>query len=139
MELLDGGLSDSIPIENAISEGYNKNIVILTRNKGYRKEQTRSLPIYKLLYSKKYAGAIKGLENRYKVYNQSLDLVERLAEKGLVYPIYPSEQINVSRVEKDKGKLEYLYQLGYHDGEAHYNNIIEYLIEVDNEQKRKEQ
>ena len=36
--MLDGGICDSIPVNRAINQGYKKNIVILTRNKGYRKE-----------------------------------------------------------------------------------------------------
>ena len=36
--MLDGGIVDSIPLLHAINEGFEYNVVILTRNHGYRKE-----------------------------------------------------------------------------------------------------
>lgn len=37
--VLDGGIADSIPVEYALSQGYERLVVILTRNKGYRKKK----------------------------------------------------------------------------------------------------
>ena len=34
--MLDGGITDPIPIERSIEQGYCNNIVVLTRNRGYR-------------------------------------------------------------------------------------------------------
>lgn len=31
--------ADAIPIRHAIDDGFRKNVIILTRNKGYRKEE----------------------------------------------------------------------------------------------------
>ena len=38
---LDGGCADSIPLEAFIKIGYGLNVVILTREKGYRKKKSR--------------------------------------------------------------------------------------------------
>lgn len=39
--LLDGGISDPIPIKKAQSDGYEKSVVILTRNRGYTKRPSK--------------------------------------------------------------------------------------------------
>ena len=35
--MLDGGIVDSIPLERSIARGHERNVVVLTRNRGYRK------------------------------------------------------------------------------------------------------
>lgn len=126
-QLLDGGLSDSIPIKKSILDGNHKNIVILTRNRGYRKKPSKGHFIYKCLLGKQCKGAILALKNRYKNYNQTLDDLEEYCEKGLAYILAPSKNLNIKRAEKDIEKLEQLYQLGYEDALRQYNDIISYL------------
>lgn len=41
--MLDGGIVDSIPVEYASRQGYEKLIVVLTRNKGYRKKASKRI------------------------------------------------------------------------------------------------
>ena len=114
--MLDGGLVDSIPVQRAMDVGHETNVVILTRNKGYRKkEQDRKVPAF--VY-KKYPRLRYVLSNRAKVYNAQLELVERLEEEGKVICIRPEKPIEVDRIEKDVEKLEALYQEGFQLGEA---------------------
>ncbi|PKM51036.1 MAG: patatin family protein [Firmicutes bacterium HGW-Firmicutes-7] len=127
MELLDGGISDSIPIEKAISDGNEKNIVVLTRCYGYRKKPSRGLILYKVLLGSGCKGAIEALKNRYKNYNKALDDLDKYRNDGLAYVIAPSRDLNIKRAEKDIEKLEQLYELGYHDAEQQYDDIISYL------------
>ncbi|PKM96235.1 MAG: patatin family protein [Firmicutes bacterium HGW-Firmicutes-1] len=127
MDLLDGGLSDSIPIEKAISDGNKKNIVVLTRCNGYRKKQSNAVALYKLLLGKDCKGAVNALQNRYKDYNNALDALDMYCKEGLAYVIAPSEDLNIKRAEKDIKKLEQLYQLGYDDANRHYDDLINYL------------
>jgi len=131
-ELLDGGLSDSIPIKKAISDGYEKNIVIVTRNKGYRKKQVKGKHIYRTIYGKKYPGIVKALENRYIKYNETLDYLDELENEGKAFVLYPSEPVTIKRSERDYKKLEYLYQLGYHDAKDRASEMMKYL-NVENE------
>lgn len=114
--MLDGGLVDSIPVQRAMDCGHETNVVILTRNKGYRKkEPDRKVPPF--IY-KKYPRLRYVLSNRAKVYNAQLELVERLEEEGKVICIRPEKPIEVDRIEKDVEKLEALYQEGYRLGEV---------------------
>ena len=68
-EYLDGGITDSIPIKKSIKDGHKKNVVILTRDKTYRKSKPKFLSFFKLKY-KKYPNLVKAIENRYKIYSQ---------------------------------------------------------------------
>lgn len=113
--MLDGGLVDSIPVQRAMDCGHETNLVILTRNKGYRKkEPDRKVPAF--VY-KNYPRLRFVLSNRAKCYNAQLDLVDRLEEEGKIVCIRPENPIEVDRIEKDVDKLEALYQEGYRLGE----------------------
>lgn len=109
--MLDGGIVDSIPVMRAIETGHPQNVVILTRNKGYRsKERDRKIPAF--VY-KKYPRLRVALSRRVAAYNRQLDLVERLEELGKVVCIRPQRPMEVGRMEKDIGRLERLYQEGF--------------------------
>lgn len=109
--MLDGGIADSIPVEYALNQGYERLIVVLTRNKGYRKKTSR-MRAAKVLY-RKYPNLQKALAERNSVYNRTMDLIERLEEEGRITVIRPLRPVEVSRMEKDTAKLTALYQEGY--------------------------
>lgn len=109
--MLDGGIVDSIPVERARSLGYEKNVVVLTRNKGYRKKN-QDLRIPHFIY-KKYPRLRVVLSRRCSCYNEQLELVERLVEEGKIIVIRPENPVVVDRIEKNIKKLEDLYQEGY--------------------------
>ncbi len=114
--MLDGGIVDSIPVMRAIETGHPQNVVILTRNKGYRsKERDRKIPPF--VY-KKYPRLRVALSRRVAAYNKQLELVERLEELGKVVCIRPQRPMEVGRMEKDIGRLERLYQEGFMLGNA---------------------
>lgn len=109
--MLDGGIADSIPVERAQSQGYNKNVVVLTRNKGYRKK-SKDMKIPSFIY-KKYPAIRQALEKRNELYNYQLNLVEQLEEEGQIFVIRPERPIEVGRLERNIQKLEALYHEGY--------------------------
>lgn len=109
--MLDGGIADSIPVRYALSQGYERLVVILTRNKGYRK-QNSEMRAAKVFY-RKYPNLQKALSQRNAVYNQTMDLIERLEDEGRITVIRPIRPVEVGRMEKDTAKLTMLYQEGY--------------------------
>ena len=109
--MLDGGIADSIPVRYALSQGYERLVVILTRNKGYRK-QNSEMRAAKVFY-RKYPNLQKALSQRNAVYNQTMDLIERLENEGRITVIRPIRPVEVGRMEKDTAKLTMLYQEGY--------------------------
>lgn len=113
--MLDGGIVDSIPVARAMELGHEHNVVVLTRNKGYRKSG-HDIKIPHFIY-KKYPRLRVALSRRLHVYNEQLAMVERLEEEGKVVCIRPERPMEVTRMEKDTAKLERLYEEGFKLGE----------------------
>ena len=109
--MLDGGIVDSIPVKYALEQGYENLVIILTRNKGYRKKEGK-MKAAKLFY-RKYPHLQKALSQRNAVYNQTMDLIERLEAEGKAFVIRPVNPVEVGRMEKDISRLATLYQEGY--------------------------
>ena len=114
--MLDGGIADSIPVEYARSQGYERMVVVLTRNKGYRKNE-KQLPVPKFIY-RKYPELRKTLASRNAQYNRTMEMIERLEDEGRMTVIRPVHPIEVDRMEKDTDKLRSLYQEGYELAES---------------------
>ena len=127
-EYLDGGITDSIPIKKSIKDGHKKNVVILTRDKTYRKSKPKFLSLLKFKY-KKYPNLVKAIENRYKMYNETLDFLEEEKAKNEVFIIQPKLPVKISRIEKDKDKLKALYNQGYEDAKEIYEDLMKFLEE----------
>ena len=109
--MLDGGIVDSIPVERAISQGYERNVVVLTRNRGYRKDE-KDIRVPRFVY-KRYPRLRVVLSNRCKAYNQQLEMVERMEDEGRIVVIRPERPVAVNRIERDIKKLTALYEEGY--------------------------
>ena len=109
--MLDGGIADSIPVRFALDQGYEKLVVILTRNRGYRKKEGKTR-IAKAFY-RKYHALQNALMERNIVYNRTMDLIESLEDQGKITVIRPIRPVEVGRMEKDTAKLSALYQEGY--------------------------
>ena len=109
--MLDGGIVDSIHLLRAFEQGYERCVVVLTRNHGYRKS-TKDVPVPSFIY-KQYPRLRVALRNRNKLYNQQLELVERLEKEGKIIVIRPEKPIVVGRMETSVKKLTDLYEQGY--------------------------
>lgn len=109
--MLDGGISDSIPMRRAMEQGCDGLCVVLTRNHGYRKSDKRSW-IPPLIY-RRYPALRQALESRNIRYNQDMELVDRLESEGKITVIRPEKPITVGRMERDTRKLLDLYNEGY--------------------------
>lgn len=109
--MLDGGIADSIPLLRARELGFDNNLVVLTRNKGYRKPQKpTTVPPF---FYRKYPLLREAIRRRNTLYNEQIDLVERLEDKGELVVIRPQRPITVDRIERDTRKLLDLYNEGY--------------------------
>lgn len=109
--MLDGGIVDSIPVLRAISQGYEQNVVVLTRNRGYRKSE-KDIRVPRFIY-RRYPRLRLLLSRRCAVYNEQLELVEKLEDEGRIITIRPEKKVVVNRIEKDVKKLTDLYEEGY--------------------------
>ena len=107
----DGGLADPIPIRKSIKDGNEKNLIVLTRPKGYRKELSRSHKITAKLLKRKYSHLPELLMKRHIEYNKTVRYCEKLEQEGkavILSPEYPIESL-----EKDIDVLKQTYDMGY--------------------------
>lgn len=124
--LMDGGIADPIPIKKAQVDGVQKNVLILTKPKGYRKKKSSFSWLPHYVY-KEFKGLNKALETRYKLYNETLDYIEELESKNKVYVIRPSRNLKVGRVERNPEKLTQLYEVGYEDAKKDYERLVDWV------------
>lgn len=113
--MLDGGIVDSIPLQHAIDMGHPTNVLVLTRNRGYR-NTGKDMKIPRFIY-RKYPRLSVVLSRRLAAYNAQLEYVERMEDEGRVICIRPERPMEVDRIEKDIAKLERLYEEGFALGE----------------------
>lgn len=113
--MLDGGIVDSIPLQHAIDMGHPTNVLVLTRNRGYR-DTGKDMKIPRFIY-RKYPRLRVALSRRLAAYNAQLEYVERMEDEGRVICIRPERPMEVDRIEKDIAKLERLYEEGFAIGE----------------------
>ncbi len=118
--MLDGGIVDSIPVVRAIDKGFTPNVVILTRNRGYRSSEP-DIKVPRLFYGE-YPRLRVALSHRVEEYNKQLELVERMEDWGEIVCIRPERPMEVDRLCRDVEKLEALYEEGFALGEAFCKN-----------------
>jgi predicted patatin/cPLA2 family phospholipase len=121
--LLDGGISDPIPVKKSQQDGNKRNVVILTRNEGYIKKPSKFHFLLKRKYPH-YSGLQKAMEKRYQIYNETVKLLNEEEKNGNVFIIRPSEPLEVGRMERNPVKLEKLYLQGYKDAKNAQDRLI---------------
>ena len=126
LELLDGGISDPIPIEKSVADGNQFHVIVLTQNHGYRKDAFRHGWLLKLFY-KKYPNLIEAMLNRHEVYNSQLELCEQLEREKKALIIRPQKAVSVGRTTTDTDKLLALYDEGHLEGADAVQALIKYL------------
>ena len=113
--MLDGGIVDSIPVQRAIDTGHPFNVVVCTRNKGYR-ETGRDYKIPRFIY-RNYPRLRVALSRRIAAYNKQLEMIDRMEAAGQIICIRPERPMEATRMAKDTAKLERLYEEGFALGE----------------------
>lgn len=125
---LDGGIADSIPLRRSMKDGNIKNVVVMTKEEGYVR-QPADLPQLAMIKARyiRYPKVYERMRERHITYNSTVQYIEELQSKGRVFVIRPKQKSDVSRVEKDRAKLDALYEEGYKDAENCYKDLLEYL------------
>lgn len=110
-KMLDGGISDSIPLPFFESLGYNRNVVILTQPPMYEKKENGLLFLIRIMY-RKYPQLVKVMEERHLTYNAALRYIEEKEKSGEIFVIRPDSPLPASRVEKNPERLQAAYEVG---------------------------
>ncbi len=127
--LLDGGISDSIPLQYFQSIGFNKNIVILTQPRDYIKKKNKLMPILRRAL-KQYPKACDAMAMRHDVYNETLRYIAEEETAGNTLVICPDEALPISRIEHDPAKLQAVYDIGRSVAQKRLTDIIDFLNKV---------
>ena len=125
---LDGGISDAIPLAQAERDGYRKNVVILTRDRSYRKKPSKVSVLLPLFYGR-YPALCRAMAQRWKMYNREVEEVQRAEETESAFVIQPKEPVQIGRLERDKAKLQALYEEGYAKAKASMADLKAFLAE----------
>ena len=123
--LLDGGVSDSIPLEYAEQAGYQRNVVVLTQPLGYQKEHNRLMPLMRIAL-RKYPAMVKALDERHIMYNKQIEYVARAEHEGRCLVIRPDEKIPIGHISHDADRMRLVYNMGRQVGERYIEKIKKY-------------
>lgn len=126
LKMLDGGMIDAVPFKYMESLGYNRNVIILTQARGYRKSQTRILPLAKISL-RKYPKMVEVLRDRHNMYNKQMDEIDAIEDSGKSIVIRPPESLGIGRTENNPDELERVYQVGRKVAEERLEEIKEFL------------
>jgi predicted patatin/cPLA2 family phospholipase len=127
-ELLDGGIVDAVPYRFMESLGYNRNVIILTQPKGYRKKKSRALPLVRRKL-RKYPKLVEAMADRHLMYNGQMDEIDERERAGAALVIRPPEPLKIGRTEKDPDELERVYQIGRREGLRRLDEVRDWLKE----------
>lgn len=125
---LDGGISLPIAYRRAMDQGYNKVVLILTREEGYRKKPISSMQ--KKAYERYFAPLPELLESIYEIpdrYNRMQEEIFDLENQGKIFVLRPRNHVTVSRTERDPKKLAALYEEGRSVAEEQMEQLMDYL------------
>ena len=131
-DMLDGGISDSIPLKYFEYKGYQRNIVILTQPADYRKEPNSMMPLVRRVY-RNYPNLIRAMERRHVIYNKQLDHVREAGENGSAFVIRPPQKLPVSHITHDPEKLRAVYRIGRETALSVLPALREYLAALQSE------
>ena len=124
---LDGGITDAVPYAYMQQQGYNRNVIILTQPKGYRKKKEAS-PLMKLLL-RRIPKIREAMEHRHEMYNRQMDELDRMEAEKAALIIRPPEDLKIGHTEKNSDELERVYRIGRKEAEKRLPQIQQWLRE----------
>lgn len=125
---LDGGIADSIPLEQFQRMGYEKNVVVLTQPDGYTKSPNKLMPAIKHAF-RNYPKLIGAMANRHLVYNNTIGYVKNQRNAGNTFIICPDEPLPIGRITHDPKKIKAVYKLGRKAGKRNLEAVKKFLGE----------
>ena len=125
-KLLDGGITDPIPLKAFENMGYKKNIVVLTQPSGYVKTKNKAMPLIRHIY-KRYPALINVMERRHELYNSQVKYVSCREKEKAVFVIRPPEKLNIGRIEHNPKNLRVAYEIGRDTCEKQLDKIMNFI------------
>jgi len=127
-QYLDGGITVMIPIERAIEQGCDRNIVIVTKPEGYVRKAAGAFMRWFMKFNyPKHPKMVHDYTHRHENYNRQMGIIADEVSKGKAVLIRPSQTIDVKRFSGDPENLQRLYELGLHDMESRKEEIFKLI------------
>lgn len=123
---LDGGITDSIPVQYFESIGYDRNVVVLTQPRNYNKKENALVELIKLRY-RKYPNMVAAIKTQHERYNSTRAYIAEQEEKGKLFGIRPESALEIGRVEKDPARLRAVYDIGRATAARQIDKLREFL------------
>ena len=127
-KLLDGGITDSIPLASMERRGYPRNVVVLTQPLGFVKKKSKMLPLIRVSMHQ-YPNVIRAMEVRHIRYNKQTAYVREQELAGNAFVIRPPYDLGISRTEDDPAELRRVYELGRKEMEERLPELRKFLEE----------
>ena len=127
-KLLDGGITDSIPLASMERRGYKRNVVVLTQPLGFVKKKSKMIPLIRLTMHQ-YPNVIRAMEVRHIRYNKQTAYVREQELAGYAFVIRPPHDLGISRTEDDPAELRRVYELGRKEMEERLPELRKFLEE----------
>ena len=127
--LLDGGVADSIPVRFFESIGYKRNLIILTKPKGYTKKKNKLLPAIRARYFR-YPAFVEAVADRHERYNEITSYISMLEQAGQAYVIRPPIPLEIGAMERDPAQLRRVYETGRAVAQIQVEKIRDFLNAV---------
>ena len=124
--LLDGGISDSIPLRYFQGLGFDRNVVILTQPKGFLKRRTKLMPLFHL-FMRRYPAIVRAMGRRHLMYNDELSYLSEQERRGNILLICPQETLPIGRTEQKEEKMRRVYGMGRQKGLEMIQTIRDFL------------
>ena len=125
-EYLDGGISCAIPLAMMEKKGFEKNLVILTQPRAYRKTPAGAIGWIRLRYGKNSPLA-RCMEHRHEMYNSQRAYVFRREKEGKAFVLAPPSPLPVNHRTRDPERLREVWRAGYREGKKNIENIRKFF------------
>ena len=124
---LDGGIADSVPVEHVLEDaGFDRAIVVLTQDRGYKKSAYEFMPAARARYGE-YPYLLDALQTRHERYNEQREHIWAYEDEGRALVLAPQKPVTVKHVEHDAAKLLDLYIQGRQETARQLGAIKEFL------------
>ncbi len=125
-KLLDGGISDSIPLKFMEKSGYDRNVTILTQPRNFVKPPSNMANKMKPLF-RRYPEIVHAMNRRHKMYNAELKYIRRAEQEGRTFVIAPPEKLPVGHIEHNPDVLREVYRIGRNTANKHIEEVKKFI------------
>lgn len=126
----DGGVSDSIPADRALSQGCDKVVLILSKPRDFQKKPEGMRWFY-TIRCRKYPKIVELLNNRHIAYMKIFRHVFDLEKEGKAFIFCPSEHLPMDTYAMDAEANQNLYNLGLKDYETLRKDFLKFMTDED--------